>query len=64
MQRLIHKYTNPLTLVSFILILFAFIITELKDVFLMIATFVAGVPISMKAFQKRLNYEHSVSNYS
>ena len=51
MQRLIHKYTNTLTLVSFILILFAFIITELKDVFLIIATFVAGVPISMKAFQ-------------
>lgn len=51
MQRLIHKYTNPLTLVSFILILFAFFITELKDVFLIIATFVAGVPISMKAFQ-------------
>mgnify|MGYP001160554133 CR=1 FL=1 len=51
MNRLIHQYTNTLTFISFILIVLAFLITNLKDVFLIVATFIAGVPIAIKAFQ-------------
>ncbi len=52
MTRFIHQYKNQLTLVSFSLIVLAFILGGgVKDVFLIIATVIAGVPISIKAYQ-------------
>lgn len=52
MQIFIHKYKNPLTAISFGLIVLAFILGGgLKSVALIIATIIAGVPISIKAYQ-------------
>ncbi len=52
MTKFIHQYKNQLTLVSFSLIVLAFILGGgVKDVFLIIATVIAGVPISIKAYQ-------------
>src|SRR5690625_6714007 len=52
MMRLIHKYTNHLTFISLFLIIFAFILGgTTKDVFLILATIIAGFPISYQAFQ-------------
>lgn len=52
MQLIIHKYKNQLTAISFGLIVLAFILGgELKSVALIIATIIAGVPISLKAYQ-------------
>ncbi|MFD2132049.1 heavy metal translocating P-type ATPase [Pseudogracilibacillus auburnensis] len=52
MQLIIHKYKNQLTVISFGLIVLAFILGgELKSVALIIATIIAGVPISLKAYQ-------------
>src|SRR5690606_26370829 len=52
MQKLINRYKNQITLLSFILILLAFLFSNtLKDVFLIIATIIAGIPIAIKAFQ-------------
>lgn len=52
MAKFIHQYKNQLTLVSFSLIVLAFILGGgVKDVFLIIATVIAGVPISIKAYQ-------------
>src|SRR5690625_1492746 len=52
MLRMIHKYTNELTFVSFALIIFAFIFGGLtKDILLIVATVIAGFPIAIKAYQ-------------
>ncbi len=52
MKLFIHKYTNQLTLITFSLIVLAFIFGEgTKDTLLIIATVVAGVPIALKAYQ-------------
>src|SRR5690625_3797099 len=52
MMRLIHKYTNHLTFISLFLIIFAFILRgTTMDVFLILATIIAGFPISYQAFQ-------------
>lgn len=52
MTKFIHQYKNQLTLVSFSLIVLGFIFGGgVKDVFLIIATVIAGVPISIKAYQ-------------
>lgn len=52
MQRLIHKYTNQLALLSFSFIALAFVFGGgLKNPLLIIATIIAGIPISIKAYQ-------------
>ena len=52
MAMFIHKYKNQLTLISFSMIILAFIFGEgVKDAFLIIATVIAGVPIVIKAYQ-------------
>src|SRR5699024_7992675 len=52
MQLFIHQYRNQLTAVSFSLIVLAFIFGgNVKDVFLIMATVLASVPISIKAYQ-------------
>lgn len=52
MQLFINKYKNQITLISFILIVLAFISGgTLKSIFFIIATVLAGVPISIKAYQ-------------
>lgn len=52
MAMFIHKYKNQLTLISFSMIILAFIFGEgVKDAFLIIATVIAGVPILIKAYQ-------------
>src|SRR5690625_2786154 len=52
MQLLIHKYKNQLTAISFSLIVLAFLFGgDVKSVFLVLATVLAGVPISLKAYQ-------------
>src|SRR5699024_12230161 len=48
----IHQYRNQLTAMSFSLIVLAFIFGgNVKDVFLIMATVLASVPISIKAYQ-------------
>src|SRR5690625_4257797 len=52
MQLLIHKYKNQLTAISFSLIVLAFLFGgDVKSVFLVTATILAGIPISLKAYQ-------------
>src|SRR5699024_8193606 len=52
MQLFIHQYRNQLTAISFSLIVLAFIFGgNVKDIFLIIATVLASVPISIKAYQ-------------
>lgn len=52
MPLFIHKYKNELTALSFGLIVVAFILGgQLKDVALIVATVIAGVPIAIKAYQ-------------
>lgn len=52
MQLFIHQYRNQLTAMSFSLIVLAFIFGgNVKDVILIIATVLASVPISIKAYQ-------------
>src|SRR5699024_10924200 len=52
MQLFIHQYRNQLTAMSFSLIVLAFIFGgNVKDVFLIMATVLASVPISIKAYQ-------------
>lgn len=52
MLRFIHQYKNVLTLLSFISIVLAFMLGgDMKNFFLIVATFIASVPISIKAFQ-------------
>jgi len=52
MQRIINKYKNEMTFVTLLLIVLAFIIGGLgKDVLLIVATIIAGVPIAFKAWQ-------------
>src|SRR5690625_2147682 len=52
MQRIIHKYKNQLTLMSFSLIVLAFVFGgDVKSTFLIVATILAGVPIAIKAYQ-------------
>mgnify|MGYP001302750024 FL=1 len=52
MAMFIHKYKNQLTLISFSMIILAFIFGGgVKDAFLIIATVIAGVPIVIKAYQ-------------
>lgn len=52
MHKFINRYKNPLTLVTFILIVLAFLFGSLtKDILLIVATVLAGVPIAIKAFQ-------------
>lgn len=52
MLRFIHQNKNMLTLLSFISIVLAFMLGgDMKNFFLIVATFIASVPISIKAFQ-------------
>lgn len=52
MHKFINRYKNPLTLVTFIIIVLAFVFGSLtKDILLIVATVLAGVPIAIKAFQ-------------
>src|SRR5690625_240038 len=52
MQRIIHKYKNQLTLMSFSLIVLAFVFGgDVKSTFLIVSTILAGVPIAIKAYQ-------------
>lgn len=52
MQQILHKYKNQLTAISFALIVLAFVLGgEIKSTLLIIATVIAGVPISLKAYQ-------------
>ena len=52
MHIFMNRYKNQITLITFILIVLAFILGgSLRDVFLIIATLLAGVPIAIKAFQ-------------
>lgn len=52
MPKFINRYKNPLTLVTFIIIVLAFVFGSLtKDILLIVATVLAGVPIAIKAFQ-------------
>src|SRR5699024_11663 len=52
MMRIIHKYTNHITFISLALILSAFILAgTAKGALLIIATLIAGFPISYKAIQ-------------
>ena len=52
MTLFIHKYRNQLTAISFILIVLAFVFGgNVKSMLLVIATVLAGIPISMKAYQ-------------
>src|SRR5690625_5061789 len=52
MQLFIHKYKNEITAISFGLIIIAFILgREWKDIFLIIATIIAGVPVAIRAYQ-------------
>src|SRR5690625_1917461 len=52
MTLFIHKYRNQLTAISFILIVLAFVFGgNVKSILLVIATVLAGIPISMKAYQ-------------
>lgn len=52
MHIFMNRYKNQITLITFILIVLAFILDgSLRDVFLIIATLLAGVPIAIKAFQ-------------
>lgn len=52
MQKVINQYKNQLTLITFMLIVAGFIIGgDGKDYVLILATFIAGVPIALKAWQ-------------
>lgn len=52
MHIFMDRYKNQITLITFILIVLAFILGgSLRDVFLIIATLLAGVPIAIKAIQ-------------
>lgn len=52
MQRLLHRYKNFFTLLTFIFIVLAFIVGGTgKDALLIVATVIAGIPISVKAYQ-------------
>lgn len=52
MQRIINEYKNRLTLISFLIIVFAFIADGyMKDILLMVATAVAGAPVAYQAWQ-------------
>lgn len=52
MQLFINRYKNQITLISFILIVSAFLIGgDFKNIALILATVVAGVPIALKAYQ-------------
>lgn len=52
MHIFMNRYKNQITLITFILIVLAFILGgSLRDVFLIIATLLAGVPIAIKAIQ-------------
>src|SRR5690625_1233650 len=52
MQLFIHRYTNKLTAISLSLIVLAFIFGgDIKSIFLVTATIIAGIPISIKAYQ-------------
>src|SRR5690625_3958381 len=52
MHIFMNRYKNQITLITFILIVLAFILGgSLRDVFLIIASLLAGVPIAIKAFQ-------------
>src|SRR5690625_437511 len=52
MQLFIHRYTNQLTAISLSLIVLAFIFGgDIKSIFLVTATIIAGIPISIKAYQ-------------
>lgn len=52
MQLLIQTYKNQITALSFALIVFAFMVSgEVKNIALLIATFIAGVPIAIRAYQ-------------
>src|SRR5690625_4437297 len=52
MQLFIHRYTNQLTAISLSLIVLAFIFGgDIKSIFLVTATIIAGIPISIKSYQ-------------